>query len=210
MSTARSFRMSGKLDLHGSSAYVNTATRSTAPSRRLSSSMARDFNGAEIAMASYCSELQFLANPVTNHTNVAKKYLAMDDDNLLLDAIDRVAVFTYTEDPCRSSLPLMHKLRAVLMEHTLANGGSLAKVADSARAAVESGMAPNRITECRSYPLYRFVRKELGAEYLTGEKMWLPEEEVDKVVITMNQHKHIHPLLECLSEWKLERCAPAT
>ncbi|XP_052138056.1 phenylalanine ammonia-lyase-like [Oryza glaberrima] len=239
------------------------------------------FNGAEVAMASYCSELQFLANPVTNHvqtaeqhnqsvnslglissrmtaeavtilklmsstflialcqavdlrqleesikaavnkcvTNVAKKSLAMDDDDLLAllgAAIDRVAVFTYAEDPCRSSLPLMQKLRAVLMDHALANGDNqLAKVAEfeqqlcavlhdeveAARAAVESGTAPNRITQCRSYPLYRFVRKELGAEYLTGEKTRSPGEEVDKVVIAMNQHKHINPLLECLSEWK--------
>ncbi|BAF29919.2 Os12g0520200, partial [Oryza sativa Japonica Group] len=239
------------------------------------------FNGAEVAMASYCSELQFLANPVTNHvqtaeqhnqsvnslglissrmtaeavtilklmsstflialcqavdlrqleesikaavnkcvTNVAKKSLAMDDDDLLAllgAAIDRVAVFTYAEDPCRSSLPLIQKLRAVLMDHALANGDNqLAKVAEfeqqlravlhdeveAARAAVESGTAPNRITQCRSYPLYRFVRKELGAEYLTGEKTRSPGEEVDKVVIAMNQHKHINPLLECLSEWK--------
>uniref|UniRef100_A0A0E0JT33 Phenylalanine ammonia-lyase n=1 Tax=Oryza punctata TaxID=4537 RepID=A0A0E0JT33_ORYPU len=235
------------------------------------------FNGAEVAMVSYCSELQFLANPVTNHvqtaeqhnqsvnslglissrmtaeavtilklmsstflialcqavdlrqleesikaavkkcvTNVAKKSLAMDDDNLLLGAIDRGAVFTYAEDPGRSSLPLMQKLRAVLMEHVLANGDILAKVAkfeqqlravlpdevEAARTAVESGTAPNRITECRSYPLYRFVRKELGTEYLTGEKTRSPGEEVDKVLIAMNQHRHIHPLLECLSAWK--------
>ena len=245
------------------------------------------FNGAEVAMASYCSELQFLGNPVTNHVqtaeqhnqsvnslglissrmtadavtildlmsstflialcqtidlrqleesikaavkkcvaHVAKKTLAMDDDALLGGAIDCVPVFTYAEDPCRPSFPLMQKLRAVLMEHALASSESdtsiMAKVAEfeqqlrevlpdeveAARTAVESGTAPNRITECRSYPLYRFVREEVGSQYLTGERTRSPGEEVDnKVVVAMNQHKHIDPLLECL---RVERRTTAT
>ncbi|XP_043696350.1 phenylalanine ammonia-lyase-like [Telopea speciosissima] len=258
------------------------------------------FKGAEIAMASYTSELQYLANPVTTHVQSAEQhnqdvnslglvsarkstealhilklmtatYLAalcqaIDlrhlEENLrhtvkavvaqvakktlstgpngetlpgrftekdLLQVVESEPVFGYVDDPCRPDYPLMQKLRTVLVEHSLEGPHDVAEVEVSPKASVfgriklfeselkeqlvphlritrakyDNGNAPvsNRIMDCRSYPVYKFIRSVLGTELLSGTRKVSPGEQIEAVHAAISDGRIVGPLMECLDGW---------
>ncbi|KAL5572413.1 hypothetical protein UlMin_022010 [Ulmus minor] len=255
--------------------------------------------GAEIAMAAYCSELQYLANPVTTHVQSAeqhnqdvnslglisarksaeaieilklmsstfmvaicqavdlrhleenmrelvkqvllqavRKTLYVSEDGSLLESrfcekellqvIEHQPVFSYLDDPTNPSYSLIPKLREVLVERALKDPKSeisneekgysifkripifleelnsrLGEEVTKARERFENGdfQIGNSIEKCRTYPIYSFVRNEVGTELLSGAKRVSPGEDIEKVYEAINGGKLGGVLMKCLRDW---------
>ncbi|KAJ3672416.1 hypothetical protein LUZ60_007137 [Juncus effusus] len=237
--------------------------------------------GAEVAMASYCSELQFLANPVSTHVQsaeqhnqdvnslglisarqsaeaieilqlmvctymvglcqaidlrhleenlheIVKNVVAQTIENvfntsndghlskLLMQIVEKQNVFSYIDDPSNPKNALISQLREILFEKALEKSDevsieSISKFQEELKEKLESELNKarerfdngdftigRRIEKCRTFPVYRFVRDEVGTEVLTGEKKVSPGEEIEKVFEAIKKGKVDSVLLDCL------------
>ncbi|CAM6115265.1 unnamed protein product [Calypogeia fissa] len=167
----------------------------------------------------------------------AKKTLFSSEDGALLpsrfcerDLLKVVAdqpPFSYIDDATSASYPLMQKLRQVLVNHALGKGedsssifkrialfeqevrSQLQVTVPEVRRQFDSGVASlsNRISDCRSFPLYEFVRS-LGTKLLVGTETRSPGQDIELVFDAITEGQLAGPLLQCLDGWNGVPTAP--
>ncbi|KAG9457724.1 hypothetical protein H6P81_002232 [Aristolochia fimbriata] len=136
----------------------------------------------------------------------------------LARVIDHLDVFSYLDDPTSPSYSLMIKLRDVLVQKALEGEDGYAvfegipafeeevkrrleEEVPAARERFYGGdfVVGNRIEKCRTYPVYGFVRKEVGTELLRGGKKESPGEYIEKVYEAIGEDRLGEVVVECLA-----------
>ncbi|XP_024366399.1 phenylalanine ammonia-lyase [Physcomitrium patens] len=142
----------------------------------------------------------------------------------LLMAVDRQLVFSYIDGSTSDSYPLMEKLRGVLVSRALKSADKetsnavfrqisvfeaevklqLSHVVPAVQEAYDTkglSLVPDRIQDCRTYPLYKLVRGDLKTQLLSGQRTMSPGQEIEKVFNAISAGQLVAPLLECVQGW---------
>lgn len=147
----------------------------------------------------------------------ARKTLEGFCEEELICAIERRSVFSYIDD---ASSRLVPDLRAVVVEKALRQGkegdrsafefetilefeeeASGALREEIVRARERFGRRESVADGRRTWPVYEFVREELGTAILTGEEV-SPGEYIEKVYEAMKEEKIGEVIVKCLREWR--------